>query len=399
LLCHATGLPFVFELRAIHKLGLTLCAQFRCFVITASNSLIRSGLFRIPFFCRIALSAPFFVTSVQLLTEQPGPCAYVIWTIHNMASFTVLPLVSYLSYKYYFSTASSSSSSWSLPSILLASFVAGYIPAIAINIHLSRSDGWLIKSVQRWQIWRRIVNFSFHPDSSITLETPLDDDQLYIYCCFPHGTASCNHLMTVTDACGMLSQHHRGDRRDLAALVLFTVPFLSDLLLWLGGVDASSATAHHNLRKRRSLLIFVGGEREQLMTKENQHKIYLAKRKGFVKLALQYGAHLVPMYCFGENECYTVSSFLLPFRQRLQSKFQLGVPLCWGRWYMPLLPHPTPLNLELGAPITVAKKAKEDITNDDIDALHAAFMKEELRLFDRTKMKYKGQEDAVLEIQ
>jgi len=42
-------------------------------------------------------------------------------------------------------------------------------------------------------------------------------------------------------------------------------------------------------------LIFVGGEKEQLMTKPGSHKIYLLSRKGFVKLALQYGCDLVPM--------------------------------------------------------------------------------------------------------
>ena len=54
-------------------------------------------------------------------------------------------------------------------------------------------------------------------------------------------------------------------------------------------------------------MIFVGGEKEQLMTKPRENKIYLRSRKGFAKLALQYGAHLVPMYAYGENECYNVS--------------------------------------------------------------------------------------------
>lgn len=39
----------------------------------------------------------------------------------------------------------------------------------------------------------------------------------------------------------------------------------------------------------------IGGEKEQLMTKPNEQKIYIKHRKGFIKLALQFGAHLVPM--------------------------------------------------------------------------------------------------------
>lgn len=63
----------------------------------------------------------------------------------------------------------------------------------------------------------------------------------------------------------------------------------------LGCVDASSATCHYNLKRKRSILIFIGGEKEQLMTEPGSHKIYLLNRKGFVKLALQYGCDLVPM--------------------------------------------------------------------------------------------------------
>ncbi len=60
-------------------------------------------------------------------------------------------------------------------------------------------------------------------------------------------------------------------------------------------MDASAATAKYNLGKGRSVLIYVGGEKEQLMSKPHEHKIYLKSRKGFIKLALLHGAHLVPM--------------------------------------------------------------------------------------------------------
>ena len=65
--------------------------------------------------------------------------------------------------------------------------------------------------------------------------------------------------------------------------------------MWLGCVDAGSATAHYNLKKGRSILIFVGGEKEQLMTTPKEHKIYLNNRKGFIKLAIEYGTPLIPM--------------------------------------------------------------------------------------------------------
>ena len=50
--------------------------------------------------------------------------------------------------------------------------------------------------------------------------------------------------------------------------------------MFLGCNDASSQTAHYNLKRDTSLLIIIGGEKEQLMTKPNEHKIFLRNRKG-----------------------------------------------------------------------------------------------------------------------
>ncbi len=95
-------------------------------------------------------------------------------------------------------------------------------------------------------------------------------------------------------------------------------------------------------------------QKEQLLTKPGEHKIYIQSRKGFVKLALQHGASLVPFYTYGENELYSVSRVGLGFRQWLQAKLSIALPLMWGPvWYCPLFPHRTPLAMEIGAPIPV----------------------------------------------
>jgi hypothetical protein len=49
------------------------------------------------------------------------------------------------------------------------------------------------------------------------------------------------------------------------------------------------------------------GEAEQLRTEYGKEKIHLKSRKGFVRLAMEEGAHLVPIYVFGETSLYKVS--------------------------------------------------------------------------------------------
>lgn len=155
-------------------------------------------------------------------------------------------------------------------------------------------------------------------------------------------------------------------------LALLITPFSSvQILIWLGCVDASPFTAHYNLKKGHSIFIYVGGEKEQLMSESGHHRIYLKERKGFVKLALQYGADLIPMVChrsasshgrplqyskalclmhvqyaFGENEAYTTSNAFLGFRKWLQKNLSLGIPICYGRWGT-FIPHKQRIALEV----------------------------------------------------
>lgn len=274
---------------------------------------------------------------------------------------------------------------------LLLSVIAAYLPSYLNNDHLK--DGRVLPSFQNHQVWDIFRDYF---DGKVTVEEPLNDKQLYIFCSFPHGAYSLNHGLTMTNCCGMLSEIYRGERRDLAASIVFKIPIYREFLLALGCVDASSKTAHFNLNKGRSLLILVGGEKEQLLTRAGEHKVYLRNRKGFVKLALQHGAHLVPMYAFGENEAFRTYDLFLGLRLWLQHTFQIGLPLVLGRWGLPV-PLPVPIHVEIGKPLVVERRPYEAITQTDIDTIHTSFMTEMERLFDRTKGR-NGHPDAQLQI-
>lgn len=275
---------------------------------------------------------------------------------------------------------------------LLGAVLMAYLPEYFNGAEKKGGNHWEAFQYGEW--WKVICG---HNPTTIEVEKELDNNKQYIFCTFPHGACSVNHFHTMTNGSGFLTKVYSGPRRDLCASVLFFFPILREMMLYLGCVDASSTTAKHNLKLGRSLLILIGGEKEQLMTRPNEHKIYIRSRKGFVKLALEYGADIVPMYVFGENELYEVSSFLMGFRKWLQRSFHIGLPVAFG-WKNTLLPLPKPLGIEIGAPIAVKKLQNADISNDDVDKLHELFMKEMSRLFDRTKHKYDVGTDVKLEI-
>jgi hypothetical protein len=264
------------------------------------------------------------------------------------------------------------------PSIV-ATLSYGYLLTFFIAPY--KTDGYRSEYIQKLSFWKYFLQYF---PSSISIETPLDHKKQYIFCSFPHGCCSFNHNLTMTDGVGMFTDIYNGDRRDLAATILFFIPILRELLMLLGCVDAGSYTANYNMKKGRSLLIFIGGEKEQLLTKPHEHKVFVNDRKGFIKLAIQYGAELVPTYCYGENELYNVSTVLFDIRLFLQKHLHIGIPICFGR-YATLVPFRMPLRMEMGAPIQVTQKKKENITMEDIESLHTLFMSELERLFERTK--------------
>jgi hypothetical protein len=262
-------------------------------------------------------------------------------------------------------------------------FLFSFLYALTYLDRSFKKDARLWKPFQHLSIWNYFRDYF---NGSVVLETPLDHSKQYMFCAFPHGTSTASHILTMTDCCGMLSEHYKGDRRDLCASILFSIPVLKDLLLWCGCVDANNKTAQYNLSKGRSLYIYVGGEKEQLLTEYGDRKVYTRKENpGFIRLALQYGIPLVPMYTFGETSTHYTSRFLYGFRSWLQEKFHIGIPIFWGRWFS-IFPLKTKLTVEIGAPIHVPTMGiGSQISDEDLKKYHAIFETELVRLYNRTK--------------
>ena len=124
---------------------------------------------------------------------------------------------------------------------IVYSFIIGYIPTYFNRSHLKGGMIW-----KRFRMSKAWNYFSDYFDASIHTEVPLDSNQTYIFCSFPHGACKCtstlpsllcmyifvvslNHILTMTDCCGMLSKVYSGKRVDLAASVLFFIPLLKEV--------------------------------------------------------------------------------------------------------------------------------------------------------------------------
>jgi hypothetical protein len=123
---------------------------------------------------------------------------------------------------------------------------------------------------------------------------------LYVFGCHPTGLFSRAAFLTFA-ARGLASPVSglKGVRLAVDSLLMrLPIPFMREFLLLVGCCPADKATLLRQLQQGHSVAITPGGWRDSRYLATDQ--ICLHKRKGFVNLAVETGAQLVPVFCIGE---------------------------------------------------------------------------------------------------
>jgi len=172
-----------------------------------------------------------------------------------------------------------------------------------------------------------------------------------------------------------------------AADIVLYIPFLRRFMNCWGCTSASAKAMKQNLQRPypQNVLMHTPGGIAEMFYGIDEEQIVLEKRKGFCKLALQTGAHLVPSYVHGANQVFTRSWGPNSFMFKLSSKLRISIVFFRGLFDIPFLPCPKRRRLIvcIGKPIEVEKV--EHPTNEQVVALHARYVTELRALFDRYK--------------
>ena len=115
--------------------------------------------------------------------------------------------------------------------------------------------------------------------------------------------------------------------------------------------------------------------------------LYLRSRFGFVKLALQYGAALVPSFSFGLDGIYDCTVIKNKWVTFVGRKIGFMPIIFTGLWGIPFGPaKPSPLTLIVGKPIPVPKteQPSSELVSKYLDMYVDAIVK----LFETNKEKY-----------
>ncbi|KDQ18795.1 hypothetical protein BOTBODRAFT_52049 [Botryobasidium botryosum FD-172 SS1] len=135
--------------------------------------------------------------------------------------------------------------------------------------------------------------------------------------------------------------------------------------------------------------IVVGGAAESLSAHPGTADLTLRKRLGFIKLAIQHGAGLVPVFSFGENDIWNQLSnekgtTLYKIQKKFQSAFGFTLPIFHDNFG--LLPYRRPIVSVIGRPINVEKH--ENPTKEQLEEVQKLYIEELMRIWNEYKDVY-----------
>ncbi|KAI9032053.1 diacylglycerol acyltransferase-domain-containing protein [Hyaloraphidium curvatum] len=306
-----------------------------------------------------------------------------------------------------------------IPLSLILTLVCLFIPFLWIPFALyvafvltdkaGEKGGRPVKFIKDLFVWKWLRDF-FPIELRKTVDLP--PNRNYIFGYHPHGIISVGAFTNFgTNANDFPGKFPGIDLRLCTLAPNFKVPFLATFLLSLGIVSVSRGSITHIVRRKKNAdgsvaegtgkaaMIVVGGAEEALYAKPGSATLVLGRRFGFVKIALQNGASLVPVFSFGENDLFDLED-PTPTVQKLnevtKKAYGVTVPLFHGRgifsYNFGLLPYRRHVVTIVGQPIEcpLIENPSEEVVRE----YHTKYLAGLKKIWDENKRTVYGQARA-----
>ncbi|KAI9208221.1 diacylglycerol acyltransferase [Polychytrium aggregatum] len=245
-----------------------------------------------------------------------------------------------------------------------------------------------LRFIRDWSFWR---HFKAYFDAELIKTCDLDPSQNYIFGYHPHGIYCFgiwpSFLTDLNNFSGLFPGIRlRGTTLDMN----WRIPLWRELHMSYGLISVSARSIKYALTRMgpgSSVMIVIGGADEALQAYPGTNDLVLDKRKGFAKIAIQTGAHLVPTFTFGENDLfYQVTAESNPKLRGYQNQFMkalgFSLPIVTNRPFF-FFPNRRKLVSVVGAPIEVEKQ--ENPSREYIAQVHGKYLEGLQRLYDEFK--------------
>lgn len=160
----------------------------------------------------------------------------------------------------------------------------------------------------------------------------------------------------------------------LAHNIFFGQGQIGSFMKRLGCLPASHENAAKALDKGASVIVFPGGDYEVFRPWAERNQIRFGGRMGFVELAISKGVRVVPMTIHGAHE----STLVLTRGHRIAQRIGLdrlrlkSFPIIWSLpfgpapAFIPSLPLPCKITVQLGAPLDWSKHGPEAADDPEV---------------------------------
>ncbi len=163
--------------------------------------------------------------------------------------------------------------------------------------------------------------------------------------------------------------------RPLAHNLLFSLPRLRAFMKRVGALPASPKNAAQALSRGDFLLVYPGGDYESQRPFMESRKVDFNGRCGFIRLALEQGVPVIPVVCHGANETVVTLSRgewlakvtgLSHLTRTKVLPFRLSFPFGVVPAFVPHVPLPSKITIEVGHPMAWGHFGPDDAKNDEL---------------------------------
>ncbi|KAI0050984.1 DAGAT-domain-containing protein [Auriscalpium vulgare] len=233
--------------------------------------------------------------------------------------------------------------------------------------------------------------FAEYYPASFKKECDLPPDRPYVFGYHPHGIIGMGAIATFATEGTGFSDAFPGIKPHLLTLASnFHMPIYREILLFLGVCSVSKRSCSNILKSGpgQAITIVVGGAAESLSARPGTADLTLRKRLGFIKIAIQHGADLVPVFSFGENDIFSQmpnehDTTIYAIQKNFKSVFGFTLPLFHGRgllnYNLGLMPYRRRIVSVIGRPIHVTQTDKP--TLEQITEVQQEYIEELMRIW------------------
>ena len=151
------------------------------------------------------------------------------------------------------------------------------------------------------------------------------------------------------------------------------------------------------MKRGEHLALPPGGFEEATLSSLDQDRVFIKKRTGFIRLCLQHGIAVRPVYVFGEKGMFW--NIQGQFKTRLALN-RYGIPtiLSWGHPWLALVPkNDVPLTIAVGAPLVLPKIAQP--TKEEVTQWHNKYIAALTRVFEEHKEEAYGPKAKTMKLE